>query len=69
MTRLLTSITKGKAMFVGVDLRCNAPRLTGQRKICNKLLVRKNELGQLAGNFLCERCKQEVEVTMVSSKN
>jgi hypothetical protein len=63
--RLLTSITKGKAVFVGNDLRCYAPRTSGQRKVCNKLLAKKNAIGQLAGNFRCERCCQEVEVTLV----
>jgi len=67
MSRLLTSITKGKAIFIGEDLRCNAPRTSGQRKFCNKLLSKKNEKGQLAGNFLCERCGHIVEVTLVDT--
>ena len=68
MNRLATSITKGKAIFVGGDLRCNAPRTFGQRKTCNKLLAKRNELGQLAGNFRCERCRQEVEVSLVPAE-
>lgn len=62
---MLTSITKGKAIFVGEDLRCNAPRTSGQRKVCNKLLVKRNSSGQVAGNYRCERCSQEIEVTLI----
>lgn len=68
MIRLTTSITKGKALFVGADLRCNAPRPNGQRKTCNKLLCKKNELGQLAGNYRCERCGQSVEVSLIPAE-
>ena len=64
--RLLTCIVKGKAIFVGNDLRCNAPRQDGgPRAACNKLVARKNAEGQLAGNFQCERCRQAIEVKLV----
>ena len=62
MPRLLTYITKGKAVIKPEGLRCQAP-LAGSWT-CNKLLVKKNEEGQIAGNFRCERCRQEIEVRL-----
>jgi len=57
-----THIKKGKAILVPTGLRCQAPRLKQPDQICNKLLVKKNSLGQVAGAFKCERCGQEIEV-------
>jgi len=57
-------IQKGRAVFTAEGLRCAAPRPDDPRKICHKLLVKWNASHQIAGNFLCERCKQEVEVVL-----
>jgi hypothetical protein len=62
--KLLTFVTKGKARIVGDALRCASLRSDDERKICNKLLVKRNAQGQIAGNFKCERCRQEVEVKL-----
>ena len=56
------AIKKGRAIIVPNGLRCQGPRLKQPDQLCNKLLVRKNDLGQIAGNFKCERCSQIVEV-------
>lgn len=57
-----THIKKGKAILVPTGLRCQGPRLKQPDQVCNKLLVKKNSLGQVAGSFKCERCGQEIEV-------
>lgn len=57
-----THIKKGKAILVPNGLRCQGPRLKQPDQLCNKLLVKKNSLGQVAGAFKCERCSQEIEV-------
>lgn len=62
--RLLTFITKGQAVIQGDSLRCAAPREKDNRRVCNKLLAKKNEQSQIAGNFRCERCHQEIEVKL-----
>jgi hypothetical protein len=67
--RLLTYITIGKAVIQGDSLRCAAPRPNDLRKICNKLLSKKNEQGQIAGNFRCERCHQEIEVKLAPARD
>lgn len=51
-------------MFVGEALRCASPRQSDSTKSCNRLLVKRNQQGQIAGNFLCDRCKQIVEVKL-----
>jgi hypothetical protein len=56
------TITKGKASVTPEGLRCRAPRDKDPTRTCNKLLVKRSASGQIAGNFLCERCRQEVEV-------
>ncbi len=61
-----TRVTKGKAGFTPDGLRCRAPRDKDPTRICNKLIVKKNSLAQIAGNFLCERCRQEIEVEVVT---
>ena len=51
----------------GNDLRCAAPRLdkrTGEEVPCHRLIARTNKYGHIAGNFCCERCKEEIEVRM-----
>ena len=55
-------ISRGKAVVVNGGLRCNAPRVGDPSRTCNKLLAKTNTLGQIAGNFRCDRCKSEVEV-------
>lgn len=57
-----TFITKGKAMIQNDGLRCRNPRDKDPTRSCNKLIVKKSSSGQIAGSFLCERCKQIVEV-------
>lgn len=66
--RLLTYITKGVAVIQGDSLRCAAPRTNDSRRTCNKLLAKKNEQGQIAGNFRCERCHQEIEVKLAPAR-
>jgi hypothetical protein len=60
-----THIKKGKAIIVPNGLRCQGPRLKQPDQLCNKLLVKKNSLGQVAGAFKCERCGQEIDVEIV----
>jgi transcription initiation factor IIE alpha subunit len=60
-----TIVSRGKAVITADGLRCNAPRVADSSRICNKLLVKANQLGQIAGNFRCDRCKSEVEVRVV----
>lgn len=64
--RLLTYITKGHAIIQGDSLRCAAPRTNDIRKQCNKLICKKNELGQIAGDFRCERCHQSIQVKLAA---
>ena len=63
--KLLIVISKGKAIIAGNDLRCAAPRVSDTKRICNKLLTKRNDMGQVAGAFKCERCNQIVEVKLV----
>lgn len=67
--KLLTYVTKGKAWVTEEGLRCAAPREDSPELICHKLLAKKNEAGQIAGNFRCKRCKQEIEVTLSPPRN
>lgn len=60
----LLAIKKGRAAIVHNGLRCQGPRLKQPDQLCNKLLVKKNSLGQVAGAFKCERCSQEIEVEL-----
>lgn len=57
-------ITSGKAYVKGNGLRCMAPRKDDPAKLCNKLVCKKNAVGELSGNFHCpdRRCRQEIEV-------
>lgn len=55
-------VTEGAAKVVNDGLRCMAPRGNDPDRFCNKLLARLNAVGQIAGNFLCDRCKQIVSV-------
>jgi hypothetical protein len=57
-----TFIVQGQAIITSSGLRCNGPRLKQPDQACNKLLVKKNSLNQISGCFLCDRCKQEIEV-------
>jgi hypothetical protein len=61
-----TIITSGKAVIKQGGLRCASPRESDPSKICNYQFARLNSSGQIAGNFLCRRCDQSVEVKVVS---
>src|SRR5690349_16247384 len=54
-------IAKGKAIITADGLRCRAARVKDPSQVCNKLIVKKNSSGQLAGSFKCERCNQEID--------
>lgn len=66
--KLLIFIVKGRAIVNGDSLRCAAPRQDISGKQCNKLLVKRNEQGQIAGNFKCERCGQLVQVKLAPAR-
>jgi phage FluMu protein Com len=68
MRLLLTYITKGKAVIQGDSLRCAAPRTSDPRRSCNKLLAKTNEQGQIAGDFRCERCHQQIQVKLAPAR-
>ena len=59
-----TFIQQGKAVLTQNGLRCQGPREKDPSTPCNKLLVKKNSLGQVAGAFKCERCGQEIVVEL-----
>lgn len=61
-----THIKRGRAAIMATGLRCQGPRVKQPDQICNKLLAKKNSLGQVAGAFKCERCSQEIEVELAS---
>jgi hypothetical protein len=63
--KLLPAVAKGKAVIVGEDLRCQKPREDDPTKPCNKLIAKTNRYRQIAGCFLCERCKEPIEVRLV----
>lgn len=65
MLNLLMNVSKGKALIKPEGLRCGAPRENDPERICHKLLVKRSSRGQIAGNFRCERCGQEIEVSLV----
>lgn len=81
--KLLTFVTKGRAILTVDGLRCGNPRPdkdlprvgvdpgvgTPRVGTCNKLLAKRNRLGQVCGKFKCERCKQEIEVELAPPKN
>ncbi len=67
--KLLTYVTKGKARITDEGLRCAAPRSDNPEWVCHKLLAKKNSGGQIAGNFRCERCKQEIEVKLAPARD
>jgi len=67
--RLLTFITRGKAVIQGDSLRCAAARINDPRRQCNKLLAKKNEQGQIAGDFRCERCHQQIQVKLAPARD
>jgi len=62
--KLVPAISKGKAILLGDELRCNRLR-EDSSKICRKLIAKVNRFGQIAGDFRCERCKEEIEVRLV----
>ena len=66
--RLLTFITKGRAIIQGDSLRCAAPRANDPKRLCNKLICKANELKQIAGNYRCERCHSEIEVKLAPAR-
>ena len=45
------------------ELRCcGNVRISGEPKQCNKLLVKSNDSGIIAGNFKCPRCNTINEI-------
>jgi hypothetical protein len=60
-------ITEGKAYIGNSGLRCMNPRADNPDLKCNKLIVKKNAVGELSGNFICpdRRCKQHIEVLTI----
>ena len=65
MQRTLPAVAKGKAVLAGNELRCAKPREDDPAKACNKLIAKTNKYRQIAGNFRCERCKEQIEVRLV----
>jgi hypothetical protein len=59
-----TIITSGKAVLINGGLRCNNLREADPTKKCGRQLVRANSAGQIAGDFLCPRCGNHIEVTV-----
>lgn len=59
-----TFVLKGSVILTSNGLRCQAPRQKQPDQVCNKLIVKKNTLGQLCGAFKCERCGQEIEIEL-----
>jgi phage FluMu protein Com len=59
----LPAIAKGRAVLTNGELRCAAPHRF--ERPCNKLIVKANVYGHIAGSFQCERCKERIEVRMV----
>jgi hypothetical protein len=64
--KLLTFITKGQVQISSEGMRCMALRENG--RVCHKMICKKNNLGQIAGDFQCERCKQNIQVTLRAAK-
>jgi phage FluMu protein Com len=64
MKSLEIVVSEGAAKVVNDGLRCAAKRKNDPDRPCNKLLARLNAAGQIAGSFLCDRCKQIVSVEM-----
>ena len=62
--KFICYIKSGKAIIQEGNLRCAQPRSGDARRQCNKLLAKKNESNQIAGDFRCERCHQNVVVAM-----
>lgn len=65
MQRLMPAISKGHAVITADELRCAAPRKDELERTCNKMIAKINQVGHIAGNFQCERCKEVIEVRMV----
>ena len=61
---LMICVSKGKALVTPEGLRCGAPRESEPERRCNKLLCKRNSAGQIAGNYRCERCHQEIEIKL-----
>jgi phage FluMu protein Com len=66
--KLLPAVSKGHAVLVEGELRCDSPRKDDPSRRCRKLIAKANKLSQIAGNFLCERCKEEIEVRLVEAQ-
>lgn len=64
MTTPQICFEKGKGRIAPEGLRCGAPRKDFPERICNKLLCKRNTRGQIAGDFRCERCGQDIELTI-----
>jgi phage FluMu protein Com len=66
--RLLPAVSKGHAVISEGELRCDRPRKDDPTRQCRKMIAKANKLGQIAGNFLCERCKEVIEVRLVEAQ-
>ena len=61
---LQTCVAKGNGRIRTEGLRCAAKRPDDSSRVCNKLLLKPNTQGQMAGNFRCDRCGQEIELVL-----
>jgi hypothetical protein len=59
-----SKVIKGIANITRTDLRCGGQRKKDPSFTCGKLLAKKNSLGQLCGEFKCERCGGIIEVVI-----
>ena len=66
---LRPAISQGRARFTPDGLRCANERAGDEERRCNKLICKPNGQGQTAGKFRCDRCKQDIEVILVSPKS
>lgn len=62
--RLTSFVASGQANLLKDSLRCAAPRKDEPQKICNKLILKTNKQGLIAGSHLCPRCGQVIETAI-----
>jgi hypothetical protein len=58
-------VKRGKAVLTPNGLRCQGSRPKDPTLTCNKLLVKRNSVQQVAGAFKCERCGAEIEIELL----
>ena len=68
MLTLRSAVVKGRARFTPEGLRCANSRDKDEERTCNKLICKPNDAGQTAGKFRCDRCKQDIEVSLVQPR-